>query len=134
MPTALLIEPANGVPASVTPRCRGYGTLSESIRYARIIVGTCEALTEILKSRKPRRSRISTCSSASTTSASAVSSRASSSRCFGSDPALAPIRIGIPARFAALTTCSVLSGPPMFPGLMRTAWTPASIASGRETR
>ena len=40
MPTALLIAPANSVPASVTPRCSGYGTFSESIRYARIIVGT----------------------------------------------------------------------------------------------
>ena len=50
IPTALLIEPANVVPASVTPRWSGYGTLSESIRYARIIVGTCVDLTEILKS------------------------------------------------------------------------------------
>ena len=58
-----------------------------------------------------------------------MSRRASSSRCFGSEPAFAPIRIGIPARFAAFTTCSVLSAPPMFPGLMRTAATPASIAS-----
>ncbi len=41
---------------------------------------------------------------------------------------MAPIRIGIPARFAAVTTCSTLSGPPMLPGLMRTAATPASIA------
>ena len=32
MPTALLIEPENGVPASVTPRWSGYGTRSESIR------------------------------------------------------------------------------------------------------
>ena len=32
MPTALLIEPENGVPASVTPRWSGYGTFSESIR------------------------------------------------------------------------------------------------------
>ena len=40
MPTALLIEPANGVPASVTPRWSGYGTFADSIRYARIIVGT----------------------------------------------------------------------------------------------
>ena len=38
------------------------------------------------------------------------------------------MRIGIPAAFAARTTCSTLSGPPMFPGLMRTAATPASIA------
>ena len=41
---------------------------------------------------------------------------------------MAPIRIEIPAFLAARTTCSVLSAPPMLPGLMRTAWTPASIA------
>ncbi len=41
---------------------------------------------------------------------------------------MAPIRIGIPAFFAAFTTISTLSGPPMFPGLMRTAATPPSIA------
>jgi hypothetical protein len=41
---------------------------------------------------------------------------------------LAPIRIGMAAFFAARTTCSTFSGPPMFPGLMRTAATPASIA------
>src|SRR5262249_4560242 len=51
MPTADLIEPEYGGPASVTPRCSGYGTRSESIRYARIIVGTWLDLTEILKSR-----------------------------------------------------------------------------------
>ena len=51
IPTALLIEPENGVPASVTPRWSGYGTFAASIRYARIIVGTCVDLTEILKSR-----------------------------------------------------------------------------------
>ena len=38
------------------------------------------------------------------------------------------MRIGMPARLAASTTCSTLSGPPMFPGLIRTAATPASIA------
>ena len=38
------------------------------------------------------------------------------------------MRIGIPAFFAARTTCSTLSGPPMFPGLILTAATPASIA------
>ena len=32
IPTALLIEPANGVPASVTPRWSGYGTFAASIR------------------------------------------------------------------------------------------------------
>ena len=38
------------------------------------------------------------------------------------------MRIGIPRRFAAFTTSSTLSGPPMLPGLMRTAATPPSIA------
>ena len=38
------------------------------------------------------------------------------------------MRIGVPFAFAALTTSAVLSGPPMLPGLMRTAATPASIA------
>src|SRR5215210_9251535 len=65
---------------------------------------------------------------AAATSASAWSCCASCCRCFGSDPELAPIRIGIPPRFAAVTTCSTLSGPPMLPGLIRTAATPASIA------
>ena len=46
----------------------------------------------------------------------------------GSDPELAPIRIGVPVCLARCTTCSTLSGPPMLPGLMRTAATPASIA------
>ena len=52
MPTELLIDPANGVPASVTPRCSGYGTFEASRRYARIMVGTWLDFTEILKSRK----------------------------------------------------------------------------------
>ena len=32
MPIALLMEPVATGPASVTPRCNGYGTRSESIR------------------------------------------------------------------------------------------------------
>jgi hypothetical protein len=44
---------------------------------------------------------------------------ASSSRCFGSEPEFAPIRIGIPLAFAARTTSATLSEPPMLPGLMR---------------
>ena len=51
-----------------------------------------------------------------------------SSRCFGSEPEFAPIRIGIPFAFAARTTSATLSGPPMLPGLIRTAATPCSIA------
>jgi hypothetical protein len=38
------------------------------------------------------------------------------------------MRIGIPFSRAASTTCATFSGPPMFPGLIRTAATPASIA------
>src|ERR687892_1149886 len=69
-----------------------------------------------------------TCSSASSTRATAVSCWASSRRCFGSEPELAPMRIGIPRSLAALTTMATLSEPPMLPGLMRTAATPASMA------
>ena len=36
--------------------------------------------------------------------------------------------MGIPAFLAAFTTSSTLSGPPMLPGLIRTAATPPSIA------
>ena len=32
MPIALLIAPVDGGPASVTPRCSGYGTRAESMR------------------------------------------------------------------------------------------------------
>ena len=32
MPTALLIAPVKGMPASVTPRWSGYGTFADSIR------------------------------------------------------------------------------------------------------
>ena len=38
------------------------------------------------------------------------------------------MRIGIPLAWAARTTCATLSEPPMLPGLIRTAATPASIA------
>src|SRR3954447_16094990 len=38
------------------------------------------------------------------------------------------MRIGVPFAFAARTTSATLSGPPMLPGLIRTAATPASIA------
>ena len=41
---------------------------------------------------------------------------------------MAPIRIGIPRPLGGATTCSTFSGPPMLPGLIRTAATPASIA------
>src|SRR5262249_31122716 len=93
-----------------------------------IIVGTWLDLTEILKSWKSSFSSSRTSSSAASTSASAWSFWASPERCLGSEPELAPIRIGIPAFRAAFTTSSTLSGPPMLPGVMRTAATPDSIA------
>src|SRR5204862_1822537 len=85
-------------------------------------------LTEILNSRKSRRSSSRPSSSAASTRASAWSRCASSARCFGNDPELAPMRIGIPAFCAARTTWATLSDPPMLPGLIRTAATPCSIA------
>ena len=38
------------------------------------------------------------------------------------------MRSGVPAVLAACTTSATLSGPPMLPGLIRTAATPAAIA------
>ena len=103
IPTALLIAPANGVPASVTPRWSGYGTLSESIRYARIIVGHVRRLDRDLevavvepledldlleRLHDERLGRV-------------LAARASS-RCSGSEPAFAPIRIGMPGALGGL--------------------------------
>src|SRR5579871_2566106 len=92
------------------------------------MVGTDELLTEILKSRYSSRSSSRTSSSAASTSAPAGSLVANWRRWSGSEPELAPIRIGIPAPRAAATTCSTLSSPPMLPGLIRTAATPAATA------
>ena len=92
------------------------------------MVGTLEDLTEILKSRKPSRSSSSTSSIAAATSAPAGSAVAIGRRWSGSEPELAPMRSGVPVACALRTTASTLSGPPMLPGLMRTAATPVSIA------
>ena len=40
--------PGRNVPASVTPRCSGYGVRSDSKRYAASVRGTSDAFTEIL--------------------------------------------------------------------------------------
>ena len=77
------------------------------------------------------------CSSNSEASQSADSASASGvafpyfARSLGSsDPALTPIRIGIPAAPAAVATSLTLSSNCfMFPGLTRTAAQPASIAA-----
>ena len=92
------------------------------------MTGTELDLTEILNSRNSSRSRISTSSMAARTSAPEGSAVAVQRRCSGSEPEFAPIRIGVPRSWARRTTCSTLSGPPMLPGLIRTAATPASIA------
>ncbi len=92
------------------------------------MTGTELDLTEILNSRKSRRSSTSTSSIAARTSAPAGSAVALERRWSGSDPEFAPMRIGVPRSCARRTTCSTLSAPPMLPGLMRTAATPASIA------
>ena len=96
MPTALLIEPANGVPASVTPRCSGYGTFAASMpvranhrrHVARLHrdleVPVVEALEQphLLERRLDERLGL-------------VAPARAPSRCFGSEPEFAPMRIGI---------------------------------------
>ena len=127
-PTADFSEPAHLVPASVIPRCSGYGTFSASRRLAAIVFGTLVDLIEILKLVKSRLSISAVNSTAAATSASTGASRSSSCRCLGSEPELTPIRIGTPAAFAFTATSATLSRPPMLPGLRRMQWAPASIA------
>ncbi len=95
---------------------------------AAIVLGTFVDLIETLKFVNSRPSISSTNSTAAATSASTGLSRSSSCRCFGSEPELTPIRIGIPAAFARSATSATFSRPPMFPGLSRMQWAPASIA------
>src|SRR5947208_11255471 len=47
-PTADLSDPDHLVPASVMPRCSGYGTRSDSARLAAIVFGTLVDLIETL--------------------------------------------------------------------------------------
>src|SRR3954447_24757024 len=127
-PTADFSEPDHLVPASVMPRCSGYGIFVDSRRLAAIVFGTFVDLIETLKSWKSSRSISSTNSTAAATSASTGFSRSSSCRCLGSEPELTPMRIGVPAAVARAATSATLSGPPMLPGFRRTQWAPASIA------
>ena len=53
-------------------------------------------------------------------------------RCSGSEPALAPMRSGVPVSRARSDHLRTLSSPPMLPGLMRTAATPASMRPQRQ--
>ena len=136
IPTALLIEPENGVPASVTPRCSGYGTLLGEHPVGadhRRHVARLDRDLEVVEVEPARAARTS--SSAASTSASAWSCCASSWRCFGqragvrADPHRDPRRLR-----GARRPRATLSGPPMLPGLIRTAATPRLDRLQREAR
>src|SRR6202046_3667861 len=87
-------------------------------------------LTEILMSRKPCSSNSEHSHSADSTRASGVALPYLASSRLSSEPALTPIRIGIPASEAALAFSAPLSSNClMLPGLTRTAAQPASIAA-----
>ena len=101
---------------------------SLSRRFAAIVLGTFVDLIETLKSVKSSRSISATNSVPAVTKASTGFSRSSSCRCFGSDPELTPMRIGVPAARARSATSATFSGPPMLPGLSRMQCAPASIA------
>src|SRR3954468_20861208 len=86
--------------------------------------------TEILMSRKPCSSNSEHSHSALSTSASGVARPCFSSSRLSSDPALTPIRIGVPAAAAACAISLTLSSNClMLPGLTRTAAQPASMAA-----
>ncbi len=127
-PTALFSEPDHFVPASVIPRCSGYGIFSLSRRFAAIVLGTFVDLIETLKSVKSSRSISSTNSTPAVTRASTGFSNSRSCRCLGSEPELTPMRSGVPAARARSATSATFSGPPMLPGFRRMQCAPASIA------
>jgi hypothetical protein len=127
-PTADFSEPAHFVPASVIPRCSGYGIRSDSSRLEAIVLGTLVDLIDTLKFSNRSRSISSTNSTAAPTSASTGFSLSSACRCLGNEPELTPIRSGMPSCAARSVTLATLSGPPMLPGLSRTQWAPASSA------
>ena len=116
------------MPASVTPRCSGYGIRSLSRRFEAIVFGTLVDFIETLKSVKSRRSISSTNSTAAVTSASTGFENSRSRRCLGSEPELTPMRIGVPCSLALAITSATFSGPPMLPGFRRTQAAPFSIA------
>src|SRR3954452_24732036 len=87
-------------------------------------------LTEILMSRKPCSSKREHSQSADSTSASGVARPYFASRRLSKEPALTPMRIGMPASPAALAISLTLSSNClMLPGLTRTAAQPASMAA-----
>ena len=120
------INPPFSVPASVTPRCRGYSIFCAIERYASIVVKTSEDLSDTFIMSKSKSSRIWICFIALLTifSDSGIFSSRSS---FSSEPALTPILIGIFCCFASETTFSTFSRFPMFPGFKRSALIPLFI-------
>ncbi len=87
-------------------------------------------LTEILMSRKPCSSNSEHSHRADSTSASGVALPYFLSSRWSREPALTPIRMGMPASAAALAISLTLSSKRlMLPGLTRTAAQPASIAA-----
>src|SRR5919205_1954592 len=86
--------------------------------------------TEILMSRKPCSSNSEHSQSADSTSASGVALPYFASSRLSREPALTPMRIGVPASAAAFAISPTLSSNAlMLPGLTRTAAQPASIAA-----
>ena len=87
-------------------------------------------LTEILMSRKSCSSNSEHSHSADSTSASGVALPYLASSRLSSEPALTPMRIGVPASLAARAISPTLSSNfLMLPGLTRTAAQPASMAA-----
>src|SRR5579875_2797043 len=87
-------------------------------------------LTEIFRSVNPCSSNSEASQSADSTSASAVALPYLASSRLSSEPALTPIRIGVPAADAARAISATLSSNAlMLPGLTRTAPQPASMAA-----
>src|SRR3954466_7913271 len=87
-------------------------------------------LTEILMSRKSCSSNSEHSQSADSTRASGVAFPYFASSRLSSDPALTPMRMGMPASFAAFAISPTLSSNfLMLPGFTRTAAQPASIAA-----
>src|SRR3954462_3195768 len=87
-------------------------------------------LTEILMSRKSCSSNSEHSQSADSTSASGVALPYLASSRLSREPALTPIRIGLPASLAAFAISPTLSSNfLMLPGLTRTAAQPASMAA-----
>src|SRR3954464_13320768 len=128
--TADLIVPWKAGPASGTPGCSGWAPWGGSWRCASPMTTGSLCLTEILMSRKSCSSKREASHRADSASASGVALPYFWSRRRSSDPALTPIRIGVPWSFAARAISLTLSSNClMLPGLTRTAAQPASLAA-----